>query len=47
VTHECPLADLPDPFAASCRALQAMPGVTGIRAIGFFVLPPEEPDPKD
>jgi tRNA A-37 threonylcarbamoyl transferase component Bud32 len=42
-----PLADLPEPFAASCRALQAVPGVTGIRAMCFPVLPQEEPDPKD
>jgi tRNA A-37 threonylcarbamoyl transferase component Bud32 len=42
-----PLADLPEPFAASCRALQAVPGVTGIRAVCFPVLPQEEPDPKD
>jgi tRNA A-37 threonylcarbamoyl transferase component Bud32 len=42
-----PLADLPDPFAASCRALQAVPGVSGIRAMCFPVLPQEDPDPKD
>jgi hypothetical protein len=28
-------------------ALQAVPGVTGIRAMCFPVLPQEEPDPKD
>ena len=42
-----PLADLPEPFAASCRALKAVPGVAGIRALCFPVLPQEEPDPKD
>jgi tRNA A-37 threonylcarbamoyl transferase component Bud32 len=42
-----PLADLPEPFAASCRALQAVPGVTGIRAVCFPVLPQEEPVPND
>jgi hypothetical protein len=42
-----PLADLAEPFAASCRALQAGPGVTGIRAMCFPVLSQEEPDPKD
>jgi hypothetical protein len=42
-----PLADLPEPFAASCRALQAAPGVTGIRAMCFPVLSREDPDPTD
>jgi serine/threonine protein kinase len=42
-----PLADLPEPFAASCRAFQAVPGVTGIRAMCFPVLPKEEPISND
>jgi hypothetical protein len=42
-----PLADLPEPFAASCRALQAVPGVAGIRALCFPVLSQEEPIPND
>jgi hypothetical protein len=41
------LADLPEPLALSCRALQAAPGVSGIRAMCFPVLTQEEPDPKD
>jgi tRNA A-37 threonylcarbamoyl transferase component Bud32 len=42
-----PLADLPEPFAASCRALQAVPGVTGIRAVCFPVVPQGEPVSND
>jgi tRNA A-37 threonylcarbamoyl transferase component Bud32 len=41
------LADLPQPFAASCRTLQAVPGVAGIHAMCFPVLPQEEPDPNN
>jgi hypothetical protein len=37
-----PLADLPEAFAASCRAVQAGPGVAGIRAVCFTVLSQEE-----
>ena len=42
-----PLADLPPPLEATCRALQAGPGVEAIRAVAFPVKPqPESKKPQ-
>jgi serine/threonine protein kinase len=42
-----PLADLPPPLDAACRALQAAPGVEAIRAVAFPIKPqPESKKPQ-